>query len=129
MRKLVFVTLVFVLVLMMGTAGYAEEYTVEDANREYISLIERAQQYLNQNGTPFFYCKTENMIAVLAKQFVISDEDGDYVGYVYKVIDSAMMKAEDFPFKMKGPAQYPIVVWKSVIREEGYKDFFFYDVL
>lgn len=125
MRNLVLTILVLISVLIMSTTGYARGYTVEDANREYISLIEKAQQYLNQNGVPLFYCKTENMFAVLAKQFIITTEDGDYVGYVYKVIDSAMMKAEDFPFKMKRPAQYPIVVWKPVTREESHKSFLF----
>ena len=121
MKNLVFAILVFVLVLIVETAGYAEEYTVEDANREYISLIDKTQQYLNHNGAPLFYCKTANMFAVLAKQFIVYTEDGDYIGYVYKVVDSAMMKAKDFPFPMKGPAQYPIVVWKPVTQEKGHK--------
>jgi len=112
-KKIIIVVLTLVLVAL-GTTAYAD-YTVEDANREYLELIERAQQYLNKNGVPLFYVKTENMVATLAKQFIVSTEDENYVAYVYQVIDSAMIQAVDFPFEMKGPAIYPIVVWKLLL--------------
>ncbi|HOQ15431.1 MAG TPA: hypothetical protein PLQ27_01235 [Candidatus Paceibacterota bacterium] len=114
MKKIIIVVLTLALVFW-GTTAYAQEYTVEDANREYQELRTNLQQYLNKNGIPLFYAKTENIFAVLAKQIIVSDTNGSYVGYIYQVVDVAMIKAVDFPFEMKGPAKYPIVIWKPIL--------------
>lgn len=94
---------------MLILSSYTFAFTVEDANREYWEIVTRLQAYLDVNNKPLFYISTENMFAVLMRKVEVEG----YTGYIYLVFDSAMMKAEDFPFKMKGPARYPIIVFKK----------------
>lgn len=89
-------------------SNFAFGYTQKDAYQEYLALIEKSQKEYD------FYVSTENMFAVLARQFITEN----YVAYVYKVFDFAIMKCEDLPkgWKFKDVPTYPIIVFKKRIK-------------